>query len=351
MHSAYYDKEPAIVSRKKPLSTPQHSQPLNPSTLSTLNSPLSTTQPPQLMNTTQTIKDSVREQYSKIALQDKTVNAASCCGVGAPGTCDIMADSYAHLNGYEPDADLGLGCGLPTEFARIQAGDVVLDLGSGAGNDCFVARAETGAAGKVIGVDFTPAMIELARKNAEKLGFHNVEFRQGDIEDLPVNDQTVDVVVSNCVLNLVPDKKKVFDQIRRVLRPGGHFSISDVVLMGELPADLLQSAEMYAGCVAGAIQMDDYLGMIREAGFENLTVQKQKPILIPDHILLEHLSAEQLQQFLASGTGIFSITVYAEAPGGNPEQKQQVAEKRKVELRNLASEAGKACCAPGSGCC
>ena len=303
------------------------------------------------MSTNQIIKDSVREQYSKIALQDKAVNAASCCGVGAPGTCDIMADSYAHLKGYEPDADLGLGCGLPTEFARIQPGDVVLDLGSGAGNDCFVARSETGATGKVIGVDFTPAMIERARKNAEKLGYHNVEFRQGDIENLPLNDQTIDVVVSNCVLNLVPNKTRVFDEIRRVLRPGGHFSISDVVLKGELPSAIMESAEMYAGCVAGAVQMEDYLQTIRSVGFENLTVQKQKPIFIPDNILLEHLSAEELQSFLASGTGIFSITVYAEAPGGNPGQKDTPAQKRKLDLRNLASEAGKACCAPGSGCC
>ena len=303
------------------------------------------------MNTSESIKTSVREQYSKIALQDKAVNAASCCGVGAPGTCDIMADSYAHLKGYEPDADLGLGCGLPTEFAQIQAGDVVLDLGSGAGNDCFVARAETGATGTVIGVDCTPTMIERARKNAEKLGYHNVEFRQGDIEQLPVSDHTVDVVVSNCVLNLVPDKARVFSEILRVLRPGGHFSISDVVLVGELPPSLIESAEMYAGCVSGAIQMENYLELIRSAGFENLTVQKQKPILIPDQILLEHLSAEELQTFLASGTGIFSITVYAEAPGGDPEQKKHTVEKRKIEMRNLASEAGKACCAPGSGCC
>lgn len=296
------------------------------------------------------IKASVRDQYSKIALQDKDTNSTSCCGVGAPGTCDIMADSYAHLSGYNPDADLGLGCGLPTEFARIEAGDVVLDLGSGAGNDCFVARAETGPAGKVIGVDFTPKMIERARQNAEKLGYHNVEFRQGDIEDLPVNSASVDVVVSNCVLNLVPDKARVFAEILRTLRPGGHFSISDVVLIGQLPEPIISSAELYAGCVSGAIQMDTYLDLIQEAGFENMVVQKQKPILIPDQILLKHLTPKELESFLASGTGIFSITVYAEATG-DPVEKEQNAEKRKIEMRNLASEAGKACCAPGSGCC
>ena len=227
----------------------------------------------------------------------------------------------------------------------------MLDLGSGAGNDAFVARAETGATGKVIGVDFTPTMIRRARENAEKLNFHNVEFRQGDIEDLPVSDNSVDVVVSNCVLNLVPDKPKVFNEIKRVLRPGGHFSISDIVLVGELPDALRNAAEMYAGCVSGAIQMDDYLDIIRQTGFENLKVQKQKPILIPDDILLEYLTAEELKAFIASKTGIFSVTAYAEKPGGDPANKTVRAEKRKIEMRNLASEAGKACCAPGSGCC
>lgn len=304
------------------------------------------------MSTTETIKNTVREKYAEIANQDKTTNETTCCGVGsACGTYTIMADSYANLAGYNPDADLGLGCGLPTEFARIQSGDTVLDLGSGAGNDVFVARAETGASGKVIGVDFTPAMIAKARQNAEKLGYNNVEFRQGDIEDLPVTDENVDVVVSNCVLNLVPDKAKVFGEIARVLRPGGHFSISDVVLRGELPESLRNAAEMYAGCVSGAIQMDDYLELARQAGFENLTVQKQKPILIPDNILLDYLTPDQLKDFIASGTGIFSITLYAEKPGGDPAKKAAMAEKKKVQMRNLAAEAGKNCCAPGSGCC
>jgi SAM-dependent methyltransferase len=303
------------------------------------------------MHTPEEIKSVVREKYSEIALQDKGCNEASCCGVGTPGTYTIMADSYTALEGYNPDADLGLGCGLPTQFAQIQAGDTVLDLGSGAGNDAFVARAETGATGKVIGVDFTPTMIRRARENAEKLNYHNVEFRQGDIEDLPVSDNSVDVVVSNCVLNLVPDKPKVFSEIMRVLRPGGHFSISDIVLAGELPDALRNAAEMYAGCVSGAIQKEEYLEIIRQAGFENLSVQKQKPILIPDEILLEYLSPEELKTFLDSKTGIFSITAYAEKPGGDPEQKKERTEKRKVSLRNLAAEAGKSFCAPGSGCC
>lgn len=302
------------------------------------------------MQNSEELKNVVREKYSEIALQDKETNAASCCGVGMPGTYTIMADNYANLPGYNPDADLGLGCGLPTEFAHIQPGDTVLDLGSGAGNDCFVARAETGAGGKVIGVDFTPTMIRRARENAEKLGFNNVEFREGDIEDLPVMSDSIDIVVSNCVLNLVPDKAKVFAEIFRVLRPGGHFSISDIVLHGELPDALREAAEMYAGCVSGAMQMEEYLTLIEQAGFEARIVQKQKPILVPDEILLEYLSPEDLQTFVSSKTGIFSITVYAEKPGGDPEQKNLLQEKRKTQLRELAAEAGKACCT-SSGCC
>lgn len=279
----------------------------------------------------------VRERYAQIAEQSKDDNAASCCGVGAPCTTNIMVDSYAEVNGYNPDADLGLGCGLPTEFARIHEGDTVLDLGSGAGNDCFVARAETGANGKVIGVDFTPAMINLARQKVERLGFNNVEFRQGDIEDLPVADNTVDVVVSNCVLNLVPDKAKVFSEIMRVLKPGGHFSISDVVIVGDLPGGMQQSAELYAGCVSGAIQRDAYLQLIEKGGFEGITVQKQKPIMLPDELLLQFLTAEEVRQFVASGTGIFSVTVFAQKPG-------ETAPRPVVAAKE-------ACCAPGSGCC
>lgn len=260
------------------------------------------------------LKELVRSKYAEIALQDKTVNQTSCCGSGccSDEVYNIMTDDYSELKGYSAEADLGLGCGLPTQFAKIKPGDTVIDLGSGAGNDCFVARAETGETGKVIGVDFTPAMVDKARQNAERLGYNNVEFRLGDIEKMPVTAATADVVVSNCVLNLVPDKAAVFREIFRVLKPKGHFSISDIVLVGELPEALRSDAEMYAGCVSGAVQKSDYLAEIAEAGFSNIAIQQEKAIHIPDDILARTLDPQQLEAFRVGETGIYSITVYAE---------------------------------------
>src|ERR1035437_6717600 len=261
-----------------------------------------------------TIKQTVKEKYGEIAKQSKEQNQSSCCGAGSCSTVDyaVFSENYNQLEGYNPDADLGLGCGLPTQFAKIKSGDVVIDLGSGAGNDCFVARHECGADGKVIGIDFTEAMISKARANAEKLGFRNVEFRQGDIEKMPVTSNIADVIVSNCVLNLVPDKANVFKEILRVLKPGGHFSISDVVLVGQLPDKIKNAAEMYAGCVAGAIQKKEYLNLIRETGFTNIAIQKEKTITIPDEILKDFIKEEEITALKNSGVGIFSITVYAE---------------------------------------
>jgi len=268
------------------------------------------------MTTDSELKELVRQKYSEIALQDKETNQASCCGSGCCTTevYNIMSDDYNTLKGYTPDADLGLGCGLPTQFARIKKGDVVIDLGSGAGNDCFVARAETGETGKVIGIDFTEAMINKARQNAEKLGYHNVEFRYGDIENMPVTAGVADVVVSNCVLNLVPNKGNVIRDIHRVLKPGGHFSISDIVLIGNLPDKLKREAEMYAGCVSGAIQKQVYLELIEQNGFTNISVQKEKAITIPDDILSAYLNPTEVDEFKNGSTGIFSITVFAQKP-------------------------------------
>jgi arsenite methyltransferase len=281
------------------------------------------------MKTDEQLKELVKQKYGEIALQDKETNAASCCGSGGCSTdvYNIMNEDYTKLEGYNADADLGLGCGLPTQFAKIKKGDVVIDLGSGAGNDAFIARSEAGETGKVIGIDFTPAMIEKARINAEKLSFHNVEFRQGDIENMPVTANVADVIVSNCVLNLVPNKAGVFKDIYRVLKPGGHFSISDVVLLGDLPENLKSAAEMYAGCVSGAIQKNEYLKLIDTTGFKNVVLQKEKAITIPDDILKNYLNETEIAAFKASGTGIYSITVYAEKP----------------------SDSAEACCAPG--CC
>ena len=285
------------------------------------------------MNTSTEIKKTVREKYAEIANQSKKQNLSSCCGATSSCSGDdvynIMADDYSKLEGYNPDADLGLGCGLPTEFAKIKEGDTVIDLGSGAGNDAFVARRVTGEKGKVIGIDFTEPMIARARENAEKLGLNNVEFRQGDIENMPVTANKADVIISNCVLNLVPNKHKVFGEIYRVLKPGGHFSISDIVLEGPLPDKWKEVAELYAGCISGAIQKKEYLSIIEEAGFKNMLLQKDKTITIPDDILTNYLQADEIAEYKKGTTRIASITVYAEKPAKDD--------------RN--------CCEPGSGCC
>lgn len=279
------------------------------------------------METNEQIKEMVKQKYSEIALQDKENNASSCCGAGSCSTevYNIMSEEYDDLEGYAKDADLGLGCGLPTNFAKIKKGDTVVDLGSGAGNDCFIARAETGEDGRIVGIDFTEAMIEKAKKNAANLGFQNVEFRQGDIENIPMTANFADVVVSNCVMNLVPDKQKAFAEVHRILKPTGHFSISDIVLVGELPEKIKNAAEMYAGCVASAIQKEDYLTIIKNAGFKNLTLQKEKAIIIPDDILKDYLNETEIEQYKNSATRIYSITVYAEK--------------------------GEECCSPNSNCC
>ena len=268
------------------------------------------------MKSDDVIKEMVKQKYSEIALQSRETNQASCCGSGccSAEVYNIMSDDYSALSGYAPEADLGLGCGLPTQFAKIKSGDTVIDLGSGAGNDCFIARNETGEDGREIGIDFTSSMIEKAKANAQKLGFVNVEFRQGDIENIPVSANVADVILSNCVLNLVPNKDKVFKEIFRKLKEGGHFSISDVVLVGELTEALRNKAEMYAGCVAGAIQKEAYLKLIRTNGFSNIAIQKEKPINIPDDILKNYLNENELNSFKSGNTGIFSITVYAEKP-------------------------------------
>ena len=278
------------------------------------------------MQTEEQLKEVVKEKYSEIANQTKSQNASSCCG--ATGCCDtvdyaVFAENYSKLKGYNPDADLGLGCGLPTEFADMKEGDTVLDLGPGVGNDVFIARAVVGEKGKVIGLDFTKAMVEKAIANNEKLGFKNVEFILGEIEDMPLTNSSVDVVVSNCVLNLVPNKVNAFKEIYRVMKNNGHFSVSDIVIDGELPEGIRKAAEMYAGCVSGAIPKMEYLNIIKGAGFQKIKVQRERAIDVPDEILLKYISKEELEKFKKSDSKIISVNVYAE----------------------------KGCCEPGSGCC
>lgn len=301
------------------------------------------------MNTDKTkaeeLKETVKKKYSQIGEQSPSIpdKGSSCCGSVGEEVYNIMTDDYSEVEGYNKDADLGLGCGLPTQFAKIREGDTVIDLGSGAGNDCFVARHEAGKTGKVIGVDFAEPMIAKARNNADKMGFNNVEFRYGDLEEMPVSDNVADVIVSNCVLNLVPDKPKVFSEIFRTLKPGGHFSISDIVLVGDLPDALREDAEMYAGCVSGAIQKEEYLAHIKALGFEDITIQKEKPIVIPEEILAKYLSEEEIEEFQNGDTGIYSITVFAHKRAGESDTEKL---QQKVEMTNTGSARG-----PDSGCC
>ena len=266
------------------------------------------------------IKKNVQEKYGQIAKQNKEKKSSCGCGCGDKSVFGIeysmFNEDYSKMDGYNPDADLNLGCGLPTQYAKINAGDTIVDLGSGAGNDCFIARSIVGDTGKIIGLDFTPEMIEKARENTKKLGFSNIEFVQGDIENMPIETSVADVVVSNCVLNLVPDKNKAFSEIFRILKNGGHFCVSDIVLTGELPENLKNDMVMYAGCVAGAINKEDYLQTIRNAGFENIQVKKDRQIEIPDEILEKYISKNDIESLKKSGTGVFSITVYADKPSG-----------------------------------
>jgi arsenite methyltransferase len=264
------------------------------------------------------LKELVKEKYGAIADQAKKQGPQGCCGssCGCSDTVEfsVMAEDYTKLSGYVPEADLALGCGLPTEYAMIRPGDTVVDLGSGAGNDCFVARSIVGPGGKVLGIDMTDAMIATARANAAKLGFANVEFRLGDIEAIPIEENLADVVVSNCVMNLVPDKKKAFAETFRIIKPGGHFSISDIVLQGELPEAVRQEAALYAGCIGGALQKADYLAAIASAGFVDITIQKERRIEVPPDILERHLSDEQAEDWRTRNVGIFSVTVFARKP-------------------------------------
>jgi arsenite methyltransferase len=286
----------------------------------------------------QRLKELVREKYAQIAREapkpgsSPAARAASpCCGPAASPCCcapaaepsvstyyseDVagLKEAYEKLGGHMEEADLGLGCGLPTEHAGLAPGQTVVDLGSGAGNDVFIARSVVGDTGRVIGVDMTPEMIDKSRANAERRGFKNVEFRLGDIESLPVDDAAADVVVSNCVLNLVPDKRLAFAEIFRVLKPGGRFCVSDIVLKGELPAKLQEVAELYVGCVAGALAAEEYIGIIHETGFAAIDIKTAKRLDLPDDFMLKYIGADELAAYRASGAAVLSVTVVGTRP-------------------------------------
>lgn len=263
------------------------------------------------MENAESLKEIVREKYGQLAREGGSCcGPTSCCGPsnGESAFVDFSED-YSRMDGYVAEADLGLGCGIPTDAADLQPGHAVLDLGSGAGNDVFVARSLVGETGRVIGVDMTPDMVKKARENAAKFGYKNVEFRLGEIEALPVESASMDRVISNCVLNLVPDKRKAFAEIFRVLKTGGRFGISDVVLEGEFPEELRTAAELYAGCVSGAMEKAEYLESIRQAGFTDVEVVREKVIALPDDLIAAYLSPAQRESLVRSGLRILSATV------------------------------------------
>lgn len=220
------------------------------------------------------IKKQVRKSYGKIAVNNSSCCcSSSCCGGDEPGNISKnIGYTENNLKEVPEGANLGLGCGNPTALASLKEGETVLDIGSGAGFDCFIAANKVGGKGKVIGVDMTPEMVKKAKANAKKSNYTNVDFRLGEIEKLPVDNNSIDVVISNCVINLVPDKGKAFKEILRVLKPGGRMLISDIVLKKELPVPIKKSVEAYVGCVSGAILRNKYLDLIKESGFDNVKI-------------------------------------------------------------------------------
>jgi arsenite methyltransferase len=276
------------------------------------------------MDNAENLKEIVREKYGQLAREGGSCcGPTSCCGPSNGDSSFVdFSEDYSMLKGYVAEADLGLGCGIPTDAADLRSGQAVLDLGSGAGNDVFVARGVVGETGRVIGVDMTADMVKKARENLGRLGFRNVEFRLGEIEALPVESASMDRVISNCVLNLVPDKRKAFGEIHRVLKPGGRFGISDVVLDGDFPAELRKAAELYVGCVSGALPKEEYLDRIRKAGFRDVEVVREKTIGIPADLLEAYLSPEQRDIYAKSGVRLLSVTVRgakeAGAEAGDP---------------------------------
>ncbi len=269
----------------------------------------------------------VREGYAKVAKQKSSCCApvASCCG-GTDRTKEIskkMGYTEEELNVVPKGANLGLGCGNPVALASLKEGETVLDLGSGAGFDCFLASSKVGDSGKIIGVDMTPEMVEKARDNARNGNYTNVEFRLGEIENLPVGDNSVDAVISNCVINLSPNKKRVFAETFRALKPGGRLMVSDIVLLKELPDYIRNSIQAYVGCVAGAMLKDEYLKTVRDAGFQDVKIIDQTAfpaeLMVSDPVakeIIEKLEIAPEKVGKVAGT-VMSIKVYGVKPAAN----------------------------------
>ncbi len=291
------------------------------------------------MENAESVKEIVREKYGQIARDGGgCCGPTSCCGPATGETPFVhINEDYTRLDGYVEAADLGLGCGIPIDAADLRPGQTVVDLGSGAGNDAFIARSLVGESGRVIGVDMTPDMIKKARENAARAGYPNVEFRLGELEALPVDGNSADRVISNCVLNLVPDKAQAFREMHRILKPGGKFSVSDVVVEGDFPEDLRKAAELYVGCVAGAMQKDAYLESLGGIGFRDIKVTKEKAIDVPEDLLAAYLSEDQRRSLAQSGTRVLSITVQGTKAG---------KEKTESCCTPLAAAGSGPCCHP-----
>ncbi len=267
------------------------------------------------MNTVAEYKDNLRMRFTEIAFQSEQMVEDSCgCGSGCGcHSTQEEPDSNA-LPGYFPSADLGLGAGMPTMHAEIKEGDIVVDLGSGAGIDSFLAREITGPAGKVIGFDMTEKMIEKARRNADMAGYNNVEFRLGDVENLPLNEKSAHVVIGNGLLGLTPDKENALKEVYRVLKHHGQLCFSEFMIRGNMPKGLKMDADLYMGCMAGSLSVEDYVAMLEKAGFEEITIKDEQKIELPAAMIHYYLPPEEAIYFTEGSSGIYAVTITADKP-------------------------------------
>lgn len=267
-----------------------------------------------MIHTAEEIKNNLRQRFSEIVFQSEEYFEEEC-GCGSGCGCSSGNDSTdTEAPGYHPYADLGLGTGNPTRYAGIKQGEVVIDLGSGAGMDSFLARELTGATGKVIGIDMTERMVQKARQNADLAGYNNVEFRMGEAENIPATDKSAHVVIANGLISLIPDKQKAISEIYRVLKHHGRVVVSDMMIRGCMPRGLKQDAEMYAGCLAGTNTVEEYMEMFRERGFEEITLCVERKFELPDAMLHYYLPPEEASGFRDGVPGLYSITLSAEKP-------------------------------------